>query len=134
MARITSLTACELAFLDRQDRLCLIGITTHLPVPRLPLAMNQLMLVAQLGDLQPVEEFGVSVEIVLPNGLFSSPGESGCISIEMAGRCVMVTLRDVPLPQEGIYRFEVGLTGQKPSVLAIPVLLAGAPPSTAGVH
>ena len=134
MARIRSLIACEMAFLDRQDRLCLIGITTHLPVPSLPLAVNQLMLVAQLSELQQVEEFGVNVEVIMPNGMFSNPREPECISIEMAGPFVLVTLRNVPLAQEGVYRFEVGLTGQEPSVVTIPVLLASAPEPTVGVH
>jgi len=52
----------------------------------------------------------------------------------MAGQFVLVTLRNVPLSQEGIYRFEVGLTGQEPSVVTIPVLLASVPAPTVGVH
>jgi hypothetical protein len=42
MARIDWALACDLAFFDRQDRLCIVGITRRLPVPRLPLAINQL--------------------------------------------------------------------------------------------
>jgi hypothetical protein len=134
MARIDWVTACELAFLDRQDRLCVIGMTTHLPVPQLPLELNQLMLVARLTELRTVEEIGVRVEVVTPGGLFSSPRDSGCLSIEMAGHFVFVTLRGLPLMQEGVYRFEVGLTGQTPSVVPIPVLLVGSPKSFAGVN
>jgi hypothetical protein len=125
MARIDWLTACELAFLDRQDRLCVIGMTTHLPVPALPLELNQLMLVARLADLRSVEEVGVHVEVVTPAGLFSSPRDPGCLSIEMAGPFVFVTLRGLPLTEEGVYRFEVGLTEQPPNIVSIPVLMVG---------
>jgi hypothetical protein len=134
MARIESLTACELAFLDRQDRLCVIGMTTHLPVPKLPVELNQLMLVARLTDLRTVEEFGVRVEVVTPGGLFSNPRDPGCLSIDMAGPFVFITLRALPLTEEGVYRFEVGLTGQTPSVVPIPVLLVGSARPLVGVN
>jgi hypothetical protein len=92
------------------------------------------MLVAELGELQQVEELGVRVEVVLPNGLFSNPREPGCISIEMAGHWVLVTLRDLPLTEEGLYRFEVGLSGQEPEAVTIPVLRVGIPEPTVGLH
>lgn len=134
MARIDWLTACELAFFDRQDRLCIVGMTTRLPVPRLPLAVNQLMLVARLGDLRTVEEFEVRVEVVLPNGMFSNPRDGRCISIEMAGEYVLVTLRGLPLAEEGPYQFQVSLSGQQPAVLTIPVVSVGAPEQYVGIH
>jgi hypothetical protein len=43
MARVDWAVLCELAFLDQQNRLCVVGITTTLPVPRLPILVNQLM-------------------------------------------------------------------------------------------
>jgi len=73
MARIDWALACDLAFFDRQDRLCIVGITRRLPVPRLPLAINQLMLVARLIDLQAVEEIEVSVAVLGPSGLWTTP-------------------------------------------------------------
>jgi hypothetical protein len=103
-------------------------------VPRLPLELNHLMLVARLTDLRSVEDVGVRVEVVTPGGLFSSPRDPGCLSIEMAGHFVFVTVRGLPLMQEGVYRFEVGLTGQPPSVVSIPVLMAGSATSLAGVN
>jgi hypothetical protein len=52
----------------------------------------------------------------------------------MAGQFVLVTLRNVPLPEEGIYRFEVRLTGQELSVVTIPVCWPADPEPTVGVH
>ena len=134
MARIDWLTACELAFWDRQDRLCLVGITTRLPVPDLPIAVNELMLVAHLTDLSQIEEFEVHVDVVMPNGTFTSPRDNRCIVIEVSGEYVMVTLRGLPLADEGVYRFEVSLGGQPPATLNIPVLMVGTRTSHAGVH
>jgi hypothetical protein len=126
MAQIASVTACELAFFDRQDRLCLIGVTTRLPVPRLPLAINQLMLVARLTHLRTVEELEVRVEVLTPNGMLSSPTEPGCITIDLSGEYVLVTLRGVPILQEGVYGFQVSLAGQLAVGVNIPVLMVGA--------
>jgi hypothetical protein len=134
MARIDWLTARELAFFDRRDRLCLVGMTTRLPVPSVPLAINQLMLVARLTDLHMVEEFEVRVEVVRPNGMFSNPLDRRCISIETAGEYVLVTLRGVPIPEAGMYQFHVSLTGQDAVVVWIPVTCVGTPEHYVGVH
>lgn len=74
MARIDWAVLCDLAFFDRQDRLCIVGITRQLPAPRLPLAISQMMLVGRLTDIQPVEEIAVSVAIVTPKGVLRPRG------------------------------------------------------------
>src|SRR5215470_6916497 len=50
MARIATVHLCELAFFDNCDRLCLIGVTTTLPVPTLPVAIHQLMIAVRILD------------------------------------------------------------------------------------
>ncbi|MGC4083502.1 MAG: hypothetical protein QM736_15670 [Vicinamibacterales bacterium] len=134
MARIDWLVGCDMAFFDRQDRLCVVGMITHLPVPRLPLAIHQLTLVGKLADVQMEEEFDVRVEVVLPSGLFSCPRDPRCINIELAGQYVLVTLRDVPLTEEGAYRFEVTLGEQPPASVEIPVLSVRSVQRMADVH
>jgi hypothetical protein len=42
--------------------------------------------------------------------------------VEVAHRYVLVTLRDVPLTEEGIYRFQLALKGQSVANVDIPVL------------
>jgi hypothetical protein len=49
MARIEWALVCELAFLDRHERVSLIGVATHFPVPSLPLAINKIMVGRQAG-------------------------------------------------------------------------------------
>jgi hypothetical protein len=126
MARIDWVLACDLAFFDRQDRLCLVGITNRLPVPRLPLAIDQLMLVARLVDLRSVEEFEVSVAVLGPSGRWTTPTNGHGVAIEMSGEYVLITLREIPLVEEGVYGFHISLSGQEPAAIDIPVLAVGA--------
>jgi Family of unknown function (DUF6941) len=119
MARIDWAVLCDLAFFDRQDRLCVIGVVERLPAPSLPLAINQMMLVARLTDLRLVEEIGISVAVITPDGsiIFSDD----CV-IEMVHEYVLVTVRSVPLREEGLYRFRIALTSQAPVYIDVPVL------------
>src|SRR5262245_32534237 len=127
MARIDWAVLCDVAFMDRHDRLCVIGVTRAFPVPRLPIALHQVMLVAHLADIQPIEDIGIVVSIVTPNGASARPTVPESIVIEMAGEYVLTTLRDVPLAEEGLYHFEIALTGQPPASVAIPVLAVDTP-------
>jgi hypothetical protein len=85
----------------------------------LPLAIGQMMLVARLTDLRLVEEIGISVAVVRPDGaiIFSDD----CV-IEMVHEYVLVTVRSVPLEEEGLYRFRIALTSQAPVYIDGPVL------------
>src|SRR5215470_16153257 len=112
MARIEWATLCDLAFFDRQDRLCIIGIFRTLPVPSLPLALSQVMLVAKLTDIRPVEELSISIGVLSPSGRRPAPRQPDGIVIEMAREYVLATLRDLPILEEGIYRFHVALGAQ----------------------
>ena len=125
MARVDWTVLCELAFLDRQDRLCVIGLTTALPVPHLPILVNQLMLVARLDGLRPIEEIQVAAAVVSPTGIWKTPSDDDSVSIEMAREFVLVTLRSIPLAEEGIHSFRILIGGQPPASIDVPVVLVG---------
>jgi hypothetical protein len=127
MASIEWATLCDLAFFDRQDRLCLIGIFRKLPVPSLPLAISQVMLVAKLTDLRPVEQVSISVGVLTPAGRWGAPSQHDGVVIEMAGDYVLATLRDVAIFEEGIYRFQIALGGQAIASVDLPVLTVERP-------
>jgi hypothetical protein len=133
MARIEWAALCDLAFFDRQDRLCIIGMFRQLPVPSLPLALSQVMLVAKLTDIRPVEELSISIGVVAPSGRSPAPSRSDGIVIEMAREYVLATLRDVPIFEEGVYRFQIALGGQALVSVDLPALTV-ARPSLAEVH
>jgi len=130
MARIDWAVLCDLAFMDRLGRLCVIGVTREFFVPTLPIALHQVMLVARLTDMQSVDTIGVGVFVVTPRGVSAQPKTADSIIIELSGEYVLVTLRDVPLTEEGLYRFEIGLTGQTPTPVAFSVLAANRPVAT----
>jgi hypothetical protein len=107
MAHIEWLQLCDTAFLDNRDRLCVISVINRFPVPVLPIAVHQLTLVA--------------------SGLSPSPDDPQCIDIAKAGEYVLVTLRQFPLPEEGMYRFTVSLVSGNSLSLDIPVLIISRP-------
>jgi hypothetical protein len=109
LASIDWAVLCDLAFFDRQERLCLVGIVRKLPLPTLPLAIGQLMFVAHLTDIQEVEEFQVTVAVVTPRGLVTIPKSGDCVEIEIAHDYILVTLRALPITEEGMYRFQLGI-------------------------
>jgi hypothetical protein len=121
MASIEWARLCETAFLDRYDRLCLIGVATHFPVPSLPLAVNQLMIAAHIVDVRPDDEFDVGVSVTTPTGLCVSPDGSDGFDVEVAGEYVLITLRQMPLTAEGVYRFLVSVGAEPAVTLDIPV-------------
>ena len=131
MARIEWVLLCERAFLDRHERLSLVGVATHFRVPSLPLEIGQIMMVARLIDGRPGDELAVGVAISTPRGGWVQPREAG-FEVEQAGEYLLVTLRDVPLVEAGMYRFAMAL-GEQEVVVDIPVALI-APPARLSVH
>jgi len=122
MARIDWAVLCESAFLDKRERLCVIGIVRKLTPPTLPVTVRQLMLVARLADIQPVDEVAVVVGMVTPSGLHAARTGSEHVVIEMAGEYVLAALHDVPLFEEGAHRFQIKLREQAVVSVEIPVL------------
>ena len=123
MAKIAWLQLCETAFLDDCDRLSVIGMVNRFPVPALPIAVHQLMLAGHVVDVRPGEAIEVGVSITTPSGLSPSPDDPQCIEISNAGEYVLVTLRQFPLHEEGVYRFSISLVAGDTATLDIPVLL-----------
>jgi hypothetical protein len=123
MARILWAQLCELAFLDNCDRLCMIGIMSRFPVPSLPIIMRQLMIVARVDDVLPGETVGISVAMTAPNGLSSSPCHEESFEVSAAAEYLFITIRDIPLAEEGLHRFEVLVGGETCLSLEAPVRL-----------
>jgi hypothetical protein len=121
MARIDWALACALAFFDREDRLCVVGVTERLAVPHLPLAIDELMLVAKIVGLNPADDIDVEVRVIAPSGLWTRPAGEGGVAIEVAGEYVLITLRGLPLVEAGVHGFQISLSGQAPASIALPV-------------
>src|SRR5262245_11124413 len=126
MAKIAWAQLCELAFLDSVGRLCVIGITRRLPVPSLPLALNQLMIAAHVVDVRIGDELKVEAWVTTPRGQASAPNHPDDLSVTVAADYLLLALRDIPLTEEGIYRISMAIDGGAPLTLDVPVVVVSA--------
>src|SRR5262245_61762121 len=120
MAKIQWAQLCELAFIDKYDRLCMIGVTTRFPVPSLPVLVRQFMIAAHIVDVQPVDNFTVAVTVATPSQQLA-PVHSDGFNVSIVSEYILITLRDVPLSEEGWYRFEVSISENEPVILDVRV-------------
>jgi hypothetical protein len=127
MARIDWVLVCDLAYFDRHARMCTVGITTQLVVPSLPIHLRQIMMVAHVIDPTPGEQVDVGVAVVTPAGMWAAPSSSDNLHIEVAAEYILVTLRDLQLSEEGVYRFQLHLDDDQPAVVNVPVLAVPRP-------
>jgi hypothetical protein len=123
MARIEWAQLCELAFLDDCDRLCMIGIMTRFPVPSLPIAMRQLMIVARIVDVHGGDSVRVAASLVTPSGLSIAVHQTDGFDVAVAAEYLLITLRDVPVSEEGVHRLVLTIGEGAPVTLDIPVRL-----------
>jgi uncharacterized protein DUF6941 len=118
-ARIEWALLCDRAFLDRHERVSVIGVTTHFPVSSLPLVIHKIMMVAKLVDVRPGDRVEVGVAMSTPRGEWTQPMPAA-FDVEQAGEYLFVTLHEVPLAEAGTHRFALGL-GQQEVVVEVPV-------------
>jgi hypothetical protein len=123
MARIEWMLACELAYFDRHARICMVGVTTQLLLPSLPLSMRQLMIVARLVDRAPGQPLDIGFAIATPDGQWIGPSRDDDIHVEVASEYALITVRDLPFKQEGMYRFGLRVDPSQFVSIDIPVLV-----------
>ena len=81
------------------------------------------MIAAHIVDVRPDDEFDAVVSVTTPTGLSVNPDGSDGFDVEVAGEYVLITLRQMPLTAEGVYRFLVSVGAGPPVTLDIPVLI-----------
>jgi len=126
MAHIDWMHLCELAYFDRQTRLCMVGITTHFVLPSLPIRLRQIMLVARVIDATPGERLDIGFGVATPAGIWMSPNSTDDVHLEVVGEHILVTLRDVPFQEEGAHRFGIQLGPQQLATVDVPVVILAA--------
>lgn len=113
---------CDHAFLDRDNRLCVIGMIERLSVSEVPFALGQVTLVARLVDVKTVDEIELCITVVTPLGTLAAPTDADALQLDIVEGHIFATLRGIPLMNEGVYRFQVSLSGQPALAVEIPVL------------
>lgn len=115
--------ACDHAYLDSMDRLCVLGVMRQLPALGLPDTMTRLTLVAKVTNLLVVEQFDVSLAIVSPSGLLlAADHQSEAISIQLVQDYVIVIVRGMPITEAGRYTFQLRLEEQSAIDIELPVI------------
>lgn len=123
MARIEWLLPCEHAFFDRHARMCMVGVTTQLLLPSLPMQMRELTLVARLKDRSPGQALDLGIAILTPAGHWIGPSSDDNLHIEVGSDYILITLRDIPLSEEGLYRFGVHLAPEQFVAVDLPLFV-----------
>ena len=108
MARIDWSVLCDLANIDRHERLCVLGVTRQLSVPTLPHTIEQMSMVAHLADLRLVDEVALSFRLWSPDGAQASAERVG---VHIHGEYAVATLQGIALSGEGTYFFELSVNG-----------------------
>src|SRR5262245_52616349 len=123
MVTIEWVVLCESIYRDQTDRMSLLGIASHLPVPTLPLLLTEHMIVARLSKHGTPEELDVGFGIVTPGGLWVTALDDDAVSVAVSGEYLIITLRALPLRDPGTHRFEVRLSNGSAGSVDIPVWL-----------
>ena len=121
---------CDHAFFDQYQRLCLAGIIHGIGLPRVPMSVRDLVLAVRGVSASPgtVE---TRLRITQPDGNPAMNAESGGVQLDVKGDHLIATIRELQLPTEGIYTFEVLMNGTSVVTVPIGVKVVGAPP---GIH
>ncbi len=114
---------CESTRTDQMNRMSLLGIASHMPVPSLPLVLTEHVVVARLSHQGEREELDVAFGVVTPAGLWVTPEDDNAASVAISGEYLIITLRSLPIRDEGIHRFEVGLGNGSSASVDISVWL-----------
>ncbi len=116
--------ACEYAFLDMAQRLCMIGVLRHISIPSLPVTARQIMIVVALKE-RPKASVNVdlNIAITLPSGKPASPSDKGAVDLMAYNDFIFVTLRGVPLVEEGAHQIAITISGVPLATLELPVFV-----------
>jgi len=134
MAAIEWMVLCESAFFDETGRLCLVGIAKDFPLPSMPLLLHQHVPVARIGKIRNGEDLALSFMLRSPSSQWINSESSDAISVRVFQDYLLMTLRNLPLREEGIYRFELSMNDQPAAAIEIPVWLVPNRSNSVNVH
>src|SRR5262245_22327401 len=121
-------------FRDETNRLSLLGIADHLPVPSLPLVLVDHLVVARLTDDASLDDVDVTFGVRTPRGCWVTPSNDAAVRVVMSGEYLIIALQTLPLSQEGLHRFEVSLSSGATASVDIPVWLCSTEQPPTQVH
>jgi hypothetical protein len=125
---------CDLAYFDRFNRLCLLGIETSGKVRTLPAGIHRLAVAIHLQDRDPDDDPDVSLFVTSPQGQWRAADEVGDFCVESRGEYLLLHMPSFPLQEEGIYRFELACGVKEPAVCEMSVVVQSHRPARIHLH
>lgn len=102
---------CDYSFLDVGRKMCLIGVFDRIFAPAVPTAQHQAALALKIVG-EPTEHVMFRVEIVRPTGeLLATLGGEATLGEAGTGE-LQLNMAGLPLPDYGLYAFNVFLDDQ----------------------
>jgi hypothetical protein len=123
MARCDWAIICDYAFLDENRKMCMVGIFDRIFATAVPAVHHQASCVLKLIG-EPKERVHIRVDIVRPNGdVLGKIEGSGELSDDGTSQ-LNLGMRGLPLPDFGIYAFNIYMNDQFEKTIAITVTRA----------
>lgn len=122
MAEIDWAMVCDFAYLDRDQRLCVLGVTRQIVVPTLPHTLEHIVMVAHLIDVRAVDQIELCFRLTAATDQ-AFGAQAHHVAVEVIGEYVLARVNGVTLRSEGTYLFELVINGR---TVAQPVSLVSA--------
>lgn len=126
---------CEHAQFDADHRLNIERVIRRREIPRLNVGISDFALVVGFREKLPHGdgiEFGLVINT--PSGLRTVPTEAGAITVEGADVFLIVTIRNMPLNEAGVYRIALEMDELQLAIVELPVLVVATSATRGTVH
>lgn len=114
---------CEHATVDAYDRLSIVGMTKHYGIPKLGIAFHRLTIVVVLKERPRPGDLKMGLKIVSPSGQPASPDKTENVDFSVKLDYLVVTLKRMPLLEEGTYRISLTTNGVPLTTIDVPVFV-----------
>ena len=84
---------CDHAFLDQHQRLCAVGITQVIALPRVPMTVREIAFVARIR-MEEGREAQASLRMFQPDGSPGVPDEPGFMEMEFVSGYLIARMRE----------------------------------------
>ena len=120
MAKCDWAILCDYAFLDEKRKTCMIGVFDRIFAPSVPATHHQAALALKLVG-ESKEKVDLRIDIIRPNGGVLVTLRGGGELSEVGTTEITMGLQGMPLPDFGIYAFNVYIGDELDKTIGITV-------------
>jgi hypothetical protein len=120
---------CFRAFFDDDHQLFVERLVRRFNVPKLGIAFTEFTIVTVLKTRpREGENVNINLDILTPSGTHCNPQDPNAVRIECGNDFLLLTLKEMPILEEGTYRFNIRVNGLPLTTVEMPVrVLPSAP-------